>query len=678
MPPHVLLTRRALAGGTALTLLSAQLAHAQDEVYDLGTITITAGGFEQLVENAPGSVTVIDRQDLEGRQIRNLEDALVGVQGVVTTGVAKEKDISIRGLPGEYTLILVDGVRQGTRESRPNGSAGYEQSFIPPVSAIERIEVVRGPMSSLYGSDAMGGVVNIITRPVADEWTGEVSTAVTIPQDDDDGASKELSFYLSGPVVSDKLGLQVWGRGYGADESGIVDGADGARDRYLNGRLSWAIAPGHTLFLEGGTTELDRTRTDGESVEEGRGDSRQRNTRDHLNLRYSGDWSGTQADLALSREWGERNTWSEDDDGSMSKSDRTPEIRNTTFDAKFTTPLQAAGEHTLVYGGQWTENALTDQNPGRADPGDETFSVEQWAVFAEDEWWITPSFALTGGLRYTEHESYGGEWTPRLYAVWNATDALTIKGGVSTGFKAPGVRQTVDGYYYTTQRGAGVIVSNPDLQPEKSTSYELGAIYTAATWDVGATLFRTEFEDKIASFNSGETVEVDGTTYNRWEYTNIGEARIQGLELSGSWAPRDDLSLRATYTWTDSEQLSGEYEGLPLMRTPEHTASLRADWQTPVSGLDLWGAANYHGREINAGARIGSNGTPYEYDDDGDAIAYEYDPYTTVDIGGSYVFNDAISLDAAIYNVTDVRLTSSDNNAVAEGRRFWIGATARF
>ena len=114
------------------------------------------------------------------------------------------------------------------------------------------------------------------------------------------------------------------------------------------------------------------------------------------------------------------------------------------------------------------------------------------------------------------------------------------------------------------------------------------------------------------------------------------------------------------------------------MRTPEHTASLRADWQTPVSGLDLWGAANYHGREINAGARIGSNGTPYEYDDDGDAIAYEYDPYTTVDIGGSYVFNDAISLDAAIYNVTDVRLTSSDNNAVAEGRRFWIGATARF
>ena len=84
-------------------------------------------------------------------------------------------------------------------------------------------------------------------------------------------------------------------------------------------------------------------------------------------------------------------------------------------------------------------------------------------MFAEDEWWITPSFALTGGLRYTEHESYGGEWTPRLYAVWNATDGLTIKGGVSTGFKAPGVRQTVDGYYATQRRWTNPVPRINDL-----------------------------------------------------------------------------------------------------------------------------------------------------------------------------------------------------------------------
>lgn len=270
------------------------------------------------------------------------------------------------------------------------------------------------------------------------------------------------------------------------------------------------------------------------------------------------------------------------------------------------------------------------------------------------------------------------KWTPRLYAVWNASDALTIKGGVSTGFKTPGLRQTVDGYYYTTQRGAGVIVSNPDLQPETSTSYELSGVYTAPGYELGATLFHTDFKDKISNFNTGDTVDVEGTTYNRWEYINIGEARLRGIELSGSWEATETLSLRASYTWTDSEQLSGDYEGLPLMRTPEHAASLRADWRTPVAGLDAWGALNFHGREINAGARIGTNGTPYAYDDSGNAIAYEYDPYTTLDLGGSYALDDMWTIKAAVYNVTDVRLSASDNNAVADGRRLWMGVTARF
>src|SRR5690606_6385884 len=153
-------------------------AFAQGEVV-LDTVVVTAGGFEQALRDAPASVTVVTAEDLQKGAFRNLTDALSEVQGVSVSGIANERDITIRGLPGTYTLILVDGRRQGTRESRPNGSSGYEQSLIPPLAAIERIEIVRGPMSSLYGSDAMGGVINIITKKADQVWSGSVTVEGT-------------------------------------------------------------------------------------------------------------------------------------------------------------------------------------------------------------------------------------------------------------------------------------------------------------------------------------------------------------------------------------------------------------------------------------------------------------------------------------------------------------------
>ncbi len=135
-----------------------------DGAVKLKQIVVTATGFEQNITDAPASITVIPGEELEKGVYRDLTDALKDVQGVAVTGPAAEKDIFIRGLPGSYTLLLVDGKRQSTRDARTNGNSGFEQSFLPPANAIERIEVIRGPMSSLYGSDAMGGVINVITK----------------------------------------------------------------------------------------------------------------------------------------------------------------------------------------------------------------------------------------------------------------------------------------------------------------------------------------------------------------------------------------------------------------------------------------------------------------------------------------------------------------------------------
>lgn len=141
----------------AVTACSTPLAYAADDDVELNDVVVTASGHEQQVKNAPASISVIDREALENKHYRDITDALKDVPGVMVTGGGSSQDISLRGMGSKYTLILVDGKRQGSRETRPNSDGpGIEQGWLPPLSAIERIEVIRGPMSSLYGSDALG------------------------------------------------------------------------------------------------------------------------------------------------------------------------------------------------------------------------------------------------------------------------------------------------------------------------------------------------------------------------------------------------------------------------------------------------------------------------------------------------------------------------------------------
>ncbi|HLR77506.1 MAG TPA: TonB-dependent receptor plug domain-containing protein, partial [Burkholderiaceae bacterium] len=167
-------TRRvvALLGAALGTAFAGSSALAQEgPVQEFDTIVVTASGFEQDITQAPASISVVTRKELEEKSFTDLADALRDVEGIDVrgnTGKTGNLNISIRGMPSEYTLILIDGRRQNVAgDVTPNGFGDTSTGFMPPLSAIERIEVIRGPMSTLYGADAMGGVVNIITRKVA-------------------------------------------------------------------------------------------------------------------------------------------------------------------------------------------------------------------------------------------------------------------------------------------------------------------------------------------------------------------------------------------------------------------------------------------------------------------------------------------------------------------------------
>ena len=232
----------------ALALAASGAVHAQGAqdgvTHQLDSVVVTASGFEQQIKEAPASISVITREELETKPFHNLADAVADVEGVTVErgGKAGGMNISIRGLPSDYTLVLVDGKRlnQNSSGARPNGFGDVDTNFIPPMAAIERIEVVRGPMSTLYGSDAMGGVINIITRKVSQEWMGQITLDGTAQGDNRYGNNYGSAFYLSGPIATDKLGLTVRGglyRRLSANGSYPVNQAE-----YNNGNYTGDIA----------------------------------------------------------------------------------------------------------------------------------------------------------------------------------------------------------------------------------------------------------------------------------------------------------------------------------------------------------------------------------------------------------------------------------------------------
>jgi outer membrane receptor for ferrienterochelin and colicins len=677
------MTAAGLSLAVALGASAQTTAGGSGDDAALSTVVVTATGFEQHISEAPASISVITRAELNKRPFRDLTDALNDIEGVSVTGISNEKDIFMRGLGGTYTLILVNGVRQSTRDTRPNGSSGFEQSFIPPADAIERIEVVRGPMSSLYGSDAMGGVINIITRKVAKTWGGSVGADATLQTHSDSGNAYQGTFYVAGPLQSDALGLQVWGRAYQRDEDEILNGFNRSSDTDLTARLAFTPTRSQDIALEAGKSGVRRDNSGGKVLAATASDTYNRNTRDHVTLSHSGRWDGARSDVSVAREEAQRWTYTENAAGGFTEAARAPKIVNTVADAKLSMPL---GSHWLVLGGQFNEAKLTDQNPGLRDNIDHVFKVTQKAIFIEDEWKLVERFSLTGGARLDDHKTYGKHTSPRLYGVWKAADTLTVKGGISRGFRAPDLRIVAPGYVKTTGGAncsygpngtCGVVIGDPDIKPETSTSVEIAALWdNKAGATASATLFRTKFKDKIADAlvtnTDGSIVRWEGDrNYRLWYSYNIDDAIIKGVELNGRLALGKQLALKGNYTFTDSKQEGGAYDGYALARTPRHALNLRADW-TYSDRLSAWSALNYHGKEINAAARAGSNGTTIA------GGVKQYGAYTMVDVGGTFQLTGRTTLNVALYNLADKRLDELTYNTIGDGRRLWVSVKQAF
>ncbi|PAF42499.1 TonB-dependent receptor plug domain-containing protein [Helicobacter sp. 11S02596-1] len=201
-----------------LSLVLAIFANAEVKEYTLNKSVVSASGFAQDLKDAPASISVVTQEQLKNRPIKDIGEAVSLIPGIsidTNQGQNGAYPISIRGMPAGYTLILIDGKRQDVSGGAfPNGYSDWTFSgFLPPIAMIERIEVIRGPMSTLYGSDAIGGVINIITKKNLKEWGTSISLETTFEEQKQFGNIYSGNFYTSGPIdKAKKWSLSLRGR----------------------------------------------------------------------------------------------------------------------------------------------------------------------------------------------------------------------------------------------------------------------------------------------------------------------------------------------------------------------------------------------------------------------------------------------------------------------------------
>ncbi|MBW7902553.1 MAG: TonB-dependent receptor [Rhodocyclaceae bacterium] len=729
LPQRAFPSRKPLALTLSL-LFSCGAAWAQQagDERKLTDVVVTASGFEQELKNAPASISVVTRQDLETKQFRDLAEALLDVEGIDVRGATGKTgglNISIRGMPSEYTLILIDGRRQNVAgDVAPNGFGDALTSFIPPISAIERIEVIRGPMSTLYGSDAMGGVVNIITRKVAKEWGGSVGVEVGLPQDRDFGDTRKLNFYANGPIAQDVLGIALRGNVYRRDDTerlrpdvqltagGVRDPAPAESRQYnIGARLTLTPNKSNDIWLD---VEQGRTWYDNEDCRLGRVDRTNCLTggtvpqsygyKDYMRLNRDQVAIGhvsrlgigvLESSLMRTETTTEGRTIPTEARPAGSPdigTDRKLETTNVVFDTKLVAPLGES--HVATVGAQWWDAKLVD---GLLT---EKHSQTIWSVFAEDEWRLTPTLAATFGARYDDHDTFGGEVSPRAYLVWNTTEAWTLKGGVSKGFKAPTLNRLIDGVSGIGGQGTSISIGNPNLKPETSTNTEFGVLYDNARGFSGsATLFHNKIKDKMVS-GAGDCAVAwisscaanPAATY----MDNRDEAKTWGIELSTRIPLAERWALNMNYTWTDSEVRENGRDAGKLSDTAKHIANAQLRW-TATDKLDVWLRGEYRGksRRFDQDAKDLTGNSLLEYRALGDLKGY-----SLLHLGGSYKLTNNVRINANIFNLLDKDFTKyktwvdtagvtqigsayyksaqSTKGTVPFGRTFWLSANIDF
>ncbi|WP_299692454.1 TonB-dependent receptor [uncultured Vibrio sp.] len=676
MSERSLLIRKPLSLAVAVicTSLSANVL-ALEEVKDTDEqMVVTATRTEMALKKAPASMSVITAQDIEDNPSITLADIVAestSVESDFDSTRAGRQMISIRGMDSDYTLIMVNGRRLSSASAIIRGN-DFDLSTIP-ADSIERVEIIRGPMSALYGSDGMGGTINIITKAPDNDWSTTINMDTSSPLDGDGGQEHSVGLTTSGALIDDELfarlsvnqtGRDAWKPYSGTHSSGYdrkdITALEERDTLSVLASLTWHATDNQTIDFDFGYSDDERESAAESSTSVIESDTRV--VRNSQAITHSGFWSWGDTQVRYSRES------VTDNDAADLGNNFSSDIEELTQIVEASATTYLGENHTLTFGMDYQLSELT--NKENLVSG--TSEAYQGALFIQDQWLVNDKLTATLGGRLDKHELYGEEFSPRVYLVHQTTNDLIIKGGIGKAFKAPTLTQNQPDYQVPSCKGSCALVGNEDLKPETSLNYELATVYTQPRWNIEAALFRNEINDLIdrtegycpqgGDWNERalQCENPDGSPTGELgekTYENVSEAIIQGLELGGMYQISDAWDVSGNYTYLDTEDKS---TGEQLLERYKHSGFVKLNW-SPNYGLNTFISARYRGER-----QIESDLTQ--------------DAYTTLNLGAIYNVNDSLRIRGGITNLTNEAVSDELEylGYVEEPRTYYVGLTADF
>ena len=644
--------RRLPLAGPLLVCMACSPALAE-EVARLDQIVVTGTRTARSVIDAPVRTEVVTREEMERTHARSLKEGLENVPGLQLREIHGKAgyEVSLQGLSGEQALVLVDGLRL----SASTGSTVDVSQLA--LTEVARIEIVKGATSALYGSAAMGGVINVITRDIEPGFSGEVQGDVgSYGSQNPSGERFDISrTHARARVDTGTEALRLRLTADRLDTDGITARAgdwrrplDEVERQQYDARLEWHPTSAGRFYLQGGRFIEDGVSRASESLPGGvvLNTSKTENiVRDRYVAGGRWQWSrGWRAQLNGVHEDFTDDTLKYAPSGSFD--DRWAAMTLSQVSLQLDSPYYQSSNGLFGYeyqiGGDVHHETLRQTKDGVSElNGPDRARRRSDEVFRQDTLYIGDALELVAGLRW--HVYQGEDWR------------TTARVGWGQGYRVPNLKERF--YLFDHSQLGYVVIGNPDLQPERSESWQVGTTFSwREQWVLELGLFHNALRNLIQI--DAEADPVPGGPVLEFQYENLDRAVTRGVEMGLDWALSERLSLHLNHTIMDTED---RRTGNRLTRRPRDMSRLGIN-VSATDQTDLNLRVRYQSNELatSAGARSPA--------------------WTAVDLSMTHRVTPALSLLAGVDNLLDDQRDFADpaDFSPVAGRFVYLGARYQF